>query len=127
MRQVVGESEMATDGGNSDLLNALNVATFKGDDEDEQNFWNRLIPVNDRSKEVEAAEPLGVRAARLRNAEEVTALTAHAHDHIMPASALCILRHAHVHATSVPKLSLSGKRWHAVLYPAPHASCQVTC
>lgn len=62
---------MGADGGNSDLLNAFNVATFKGDDEDEQNFWNRLIPVQERAKEEEAAEPLGVRAARLRNAEEV--------------------------------------------------------
>ena len=69
--QVVGDTQAATDGGNSDLLNAFNVATFKGDDEDEANFWNRLIPTSDRVKEEAAPEPLGVRAARLRNAEEV--------------------------------------------------------
>lgn len=69
--QVVGETQQSVEGGNNDLLNAFNVATFKEEDEDEQSFWNRLIPVQERAKDEPAAEPLGVRAARLRNAEEV--------------------------------------------------------
>ncbi|KAK9788572.1 hypothetical protein WJX73_002856 [Symbiochloris irregularis] len=68
--EVVGEAEQAAEGGNSDLLNAFNVATFKGDDVDEANFWNMLIPTTERVKEERAPESLGVRAARLRNAEE---------------------------------------------------------
>ena len=57
--------------GQSDLLNAFNVATFKGDD-DEPAFWDRLIPAGERVKdEAEEPELLGLRATRMRGFQEV--------------------------------------------------------
>ena len=50
---------------NDELLSSFNVATFKSD-EDDQAFWNRLIPVDQRAKDqAEAQEHLGIRTARL--------------------------------------------------------------
>lgn len=57
---------------NDELLSSFNVATFKSD-EDDQAFWNRLIPVDQRAKDQpEAQEHLGIRTARLNKfAEDV--------------------------------------------------------
>lgn len=57
---------------NDELLSSFNVATFKSD-EDDQAFWNRLIPVDQRAKDQpEAQEHLGIRTARLSKfAEDV--------------------------------------------------------
>lgn len=50
---------------NDELLSSFNVATFKSD-EDDQAFWNRLIPVDHRAKDQpEAQQHLGIRTARL--------------------------------------------------------------
>ena len=50
---------------NDELLSSFNVASFKSD-EDDQAFWNRLIPVDQRAKDrSEAQEQLGIRTARL--------------------------------------------------------------
>lgn len=57
---------------NDELLSSFNVATFKSD-EDDQAFWNRLIPVDQRAKDQpEAQQHLGIRTARLSKfAEDV--------------------------------------------------------
>lgn len=61
---------------NDELLSSFNVATFKSD-EDDQAFWNRLIPVDQRVKDQpEAQEHLGIRTARLNKfAEDVRMFT----------------------------------------------------
>ncbi len=57
---------------NDELLSSFNVASFKSD-EDDQAFWNRLIPVDQRpSKQPEVQEDLGVRTARLKFTEDVS-------------------------------------------------------
>ena len=58
---------------NDELLSSFNVATFKSD-EDDQAFWNRLIPVDQRpTKQPEVPENLGLRTARLTKfAEDVS-------------------------------------------------------
>ncbi|KAL0021888.1 hypothetical protein WJX77_011593 [Trebouxia sp. C0004] len=56
---------------NDELLSSFNVASFKSD-EDDQAFWNRLIPVDQRpSKQPEVQEDLGIRTARLKFTEDV--------------------------------------------------------
>ena len=68
--QVVDDKGASAEG-QSDLLNAFNVATFKGDD-DEPAFWDRLIPAGERVKdEAEEPEELGLRATRMRGFQEV--------------------------------------------------------
>ena len=69
--QVVHDSDKAT-GGNEgkELLSAFNVATFAGE-EDDAAFWDRLIPTSDRPRDDAEPEHLGIRAARLKNTEEV--------------------------------------------------------
>ena len=57
---------------NDELLSSFNVASFKSD-EDDQAFWNRLIPVDQRpSKQPEVQEDLGIRTARLKFTEDVS-------------------------------------------------------
>lgn len=59
---------------NDELLSSFNVATFKSD-EDDQAFWNRLIPVDQRIKEAVPEENLGIRQARLKPYEDVRSPT----------------------------------------------------
>jgi len=57
---------------NDELLSSFNVASFKSD-EDDQAFWNRLIPVDQRpSKQPEVQEDLGIRTARPKFTEDVS-------------------------------------------------------
>ena len=57
---------------NDELLSSFNVASFKSD-EDDQAFWNRLIPVDQRpSKQPEVQADLGIRTARLKFTEDVS-------------------------------------------------------
>lgn len=74
---MVNEADQVGADAGGELLNAFNVATFKSE-EDDAAFWNRLIPVAKRKiKEAEASdgepEALGIRAARLKNADDVRA------------------------------------------------------
>ena len=76
---MVHESEAAGADAGGELLNAFNVATFKSE-EDDVAFWNRLIPVAQQAAKgggkgdaAEPAEELGIRAARLKNTEDVRA------------------------------------------------------
>ena len=78
---MVHESEAAHADAGGELLNAFNVATFKSE-EDDVAFWNRLIPVAEQkpggagggdAAGAEPAEELGIRAARLKNTEDVRA------------------------------------------------------
>ena len=63
--QVVQDTKAEMAERNDELLSSFNVATFKSD-EDDQAFWNRLIPVDQRAKDQpEAQEHLGIRTARL--------------------------------------------------------------
>lgn len=62
---------------NDELLSSFNVASFKSD-EDDQAFWNRLIPVDQRpSKQPEVQENLGIRTARLKFTEDVSLKPCH--------------------------------------------------
>ena len=65
MSQVVQDTKAEMAERNDELLSSFNVATFKSD-EDDQAFWNRLIPVDQRAKEqTDVHENLGIRSARL--------------------------------------------------------------
>ena len=82
LRQVVTEADGAGADVGGELLNAFNVKTF-ANEEDDAAFWNRLIPVNKQGKGGAAAaaaaarggdsepEELGIRAARLKNTDDV--------------------------------------------------------
>ncbi|KAK9828376.1 hypothetical protein WJX81_001254 [Elliptochloris bilobata] len=63
-----GQAAAAEAGAGGELLGAFNVATFAGE-EDDAAFWNRLVPTDERPEDEDAAE-LGIRAARLRAADE---------------------------------------------------------
>lgn len=69
--QVVQDTKAEMNERNDELLSSFNVATFKSD-EDDQAFWNRLIPVDQRIKEQPPEENLGIRQARLRPCEDVS-------------------------------------------------------
>ena len=71
--QVVQDTKAEMAERNDELLSSFNVATFKSD-EDDQAFWNRLIPVDQRAKDqAEVHENLGIRTARLNKfAEDVS-------------------------------------------------------
>lgn len=73
MSQVVQDTKAEMAERNDELLSSFNVATFKSD-EDDQAFWNRLIPVDQRAKDqAEVHENLGIRTARLNKfAEDVS-------------------------------------------------------
>ena len=79
------------EGGNNDLLNAFNVATFKGEDDDAA-FWDRLIPAGTRTQPEDGTPELGLRSARLRGLDEVTALTVSSTFKIGSSRSLCLLR-----------------------------------
>ncbi|CAL8472046.1 g11588 [Coccomyxa elongata] len=66
--EVVNETDAAHADAGGDLLNAFNVATFKNE-EDDAAFWNRLIPTKERAPS-EEPEQLGIRAARLKTADD---------------------------------------------------------
>ena len=68
--QVVQDTKAEMAERNDELLSSFNVATFKSD-EDDQAFWNRLIPVDQRVKEQPPEEHLGIRQARLKPFEDV--------------------------------------------------------
>ena len=70
MLQVVQDTKAEMTERNDELLSSFNVATFKSD-EDDQAFWNRLIPVDQRIKEQPQEEHLGIRQARLKPYEDV--------------------------------------------------------
>ena len=71
---MVNEADAAGADAGGELLNAFNVATFKSE-EDDVAFWNRLIPVNKRKAAPADSdgepEALGIRAARLKSADDV--------------------------------------------------------
>ena len=69
--QVVQDTKAEMNERNDELLSSFNVATFKSD-EDDQAFWNRLIPVDQRIKEPVPEEHLGIRSARLKPFEDVS-------------------------------------------------------
>lgn len=79
VRQVVNEADGAGADVGGELLNAFNVKTF-ANEEDDAAFWNRLIPVAKRNAKAAAAaaagdsepEELGIRAARLKNTDDVS-------------------------------------------------------
>ena len=69
--EVVQDTKAELTERNDELLSSFNVATFKSD-EDDQAFWNRLIPVDQRpTKQPEVHENLGIRTARLKFTEDV--------------------------------------------------------
>ena len=69
--QVVDDKgQTSVEGGNNDLLNAFNVATFKGEDDDAA-FWDRLIPAGARTAPEAETPELGLRSTRLRGLDDV--------------------------------------------------------
>ncbi|KAK9862303.1 hypothetical protein WJX84_001196, partial [Apatococcus fuscideae] len=68
--EVVQDTKAEGGGAGDDLLASFNVATFQGEADDAA-FWERLIPVNERTAaEVAEEKELGVRSARLKNADD---------------------------------------------------------
>ena len=70
MQLVDDKGQESVEGGQNDLLNAFNVATFKSEDDDAA-FWDRLIPAGTRAAPRAETPELGTRSTRMRGADDV--------------------------------------------------------